>query len=193
MQDFGKKMGWTRNGLYVGALLLVVMGVLCLVAHGIMPEPMHNTGLPEGYTAGGLIGAAVMAVLGFIMLAAFKLGGGSRYLSGFLFLSGIYSLICTVAVLVDPLFGTLSYEWVIAVLIGLFGAILFIEGVFASRVVGYKAWGVQVILGLVEIVLALAVVYDSAYASTIAGIAFFVLAVEVALIPASSSKIQVAA
>lgn len=193
MQDLGKKMGWTRGGLYVGALLLAVMGVLCFVAHGIMPEPMHNTGLPEGYTLGGILGAVVMAVLGFIMLAAFQLGGGSRNLSGFLILSGIYSVICAVAVLVDPLFGTLSYEWVIAVLVGLFGAILFIEAVFASRVIGYKAWVLQAVLGLVEIVLALAVVYDSANAATIAGIAFFVLAVEVALIPGSASKIQVAA
>lgn len=191
MQDFGKKMGWTRMGLYVGAILLAVMGVLCFVAHGIMPEPMHNTGLPSGYAAGELIGAAVMFILGFVMLAAFKLGGGSKNLSGFLFLSGIYSWICVVAILVDPLCGTLSYEWVIAVLIGLFGAILFIEGVFASRTVGYKAWVAQVILGLVEIVLALAVVYNSANAATIAGIAFFVLAVEVALIPSGAKNIVV--
>ena len=193
MQDYGKKMGWTRGGLFVSALLLVVMGILCFVAHGIMPEPLHNTTLPTGYEPGALIGAAVMFILGVVLMAAFKMGGGSKNLSGFMILPGLYSFICVIGVLVDPLVGTLSYEWVIAVFIGLYGAILFIEGVFASRVIGYGMWALQAIIGLVMIVLALAVVYDSAMAVTVAGIAFIVAAVEVALRGAKAGDIKIAA
>lgn len=192
MQEYGKKMGWTRAGLFLSALLLVVMGILCFVAHGIMPEPLHNTTLPTGYEPGALIGAVVMLILGVVELAAFKMGGGSKNLSGYMFLSGVYSLICVVAVLVDPLVGTLSYEWVIAVLIGLFGVILFIEAVFASRVIGYGAWALQMIIGLVMIVMALGVVYDSAMASTFAGISFILLAIEVALRALKSGDIKLA-
>ena len=193
MQDYGKKMGWTRSGLFVSALLLVVMGILCFVAHGIMPEPLHNTTLPTGYEPGALIGAAVMAIVGVVFMAAFKMGGGSKNLSGFMILPGLYSFICVIAVLVDPLCGTLSYEWVIAVLIGLFGAILFIEGVFASRVIGYSLWALQVVIGLVMIDLALAVVYDSAMAAQVTGVAFIVLAAEVALRAVKAGSIQIPA
>ena len=48
--EFAKKIGWARGGLLVSAVLLAVMGVLCFVAHGILPEALHNPQLPEGYT-----------------------------------------------------------------------------------------------------------------------------------------------
>lgn len=181
MQEFGQKIGWARGGLFVSALLLVVMGILCFVAHDIMPEPMHNTGLPEGLTTGGIIGAIVMAVLAIVEITAYVKGGGSESMSGFFFLSGVFAAICCVAVLVDPLVGTLSYEWVIAVLIGIYGVILFIETLAAGRLIKYSGWALEAILGLVMVVLALGVVYDSSYASVMAGLAFFVLAVETAL------------
>ena len=78
-------------------------------------------------------------------------------------------------------------------LIGLFGAILFIEGVFASRVIGYSLWALQVVIGLVMIVLALAVVYDSAMAAQVTGVAFIVLAAEVALRAVKAGSIQIPA
>lgn len=193
--EFGKKIGWARGGLLVSAVLLAVMGVLCFVAHGILPEALHNPQLPEGYTwpVGELIGAAVMAVTGICLIAAYNMAGGSRNLGGWLIMSGIMSLVSCAACLLDPVLGTFSFEWVIAVFIGILGALVFLEALCSGRTIGYKGWTIQLILGIVLVVLALAVVYNSAYAATVAGIAFIVYAVEVALVPVMGSSIQLKA
>lgn len=181
MQDFSTRIGWARAGLLLSAVLLVVMGVLCFVAHGIMPHAMHHPGLPEGYATGELIGAAVMAVAGISLLGAYNNAGASKNLGGWLVLEGIMSLVCCVGCLVDPMLGTFSYEWVIAVFIGLLGVMVFLSAVCSGRVIGFSGWGIQAILGLVMVVLALGVVYNSAYAATMAGLAFFVFAIDVLL------------
>lgn len=193
--EFGKKIGWARGGLLVSAVLLAVMGVLCFVAHDILPEALHNPQLPEGYTwpTGELIGAAIMAVVGICQLAAYNMAGASRNLGGWLVMSGVMSLVSCAACLLDPVLGTFSFEWVIAVFIGLLGAIVFLEAVTSGRLIGYKGWVIQLVLGAVLVLLALTVVYNSAYAATVAGIAFVVYAVEVALVPVMGSNIELKA
>ena len=181
MQEFTKRIGWARGGLLISAVLLAVMGVLCFVAHGIMPHAMHHPGLPSGYATGELIGAAAMGITGACQLAAFNMAGGSRNLGGFLILEGIMSLVCCLGCLVDPMLGTFSYEWVIAVFIGLLAVVVFLSAVCSGRLIGYKGWLIQAVLALVMIVAALGVVYNSAYAATMAGIAFFAYAIVVAL------------
>ena len=195
MQEFGKKIGWARGGLIVSAVLLAVMGVLCFVAHGILPEALHNPQLPEGYTwpLGELIAAAILAVTGVCQLAAYNMAGGSRNLGGWLVMSGIMSLVSCAACLLDPVLGTFSFEWVIAVFIGILGALVFLEALCSGRLIGYKGWVIQLVLGIVLVVLALAIVYNSAYAATVAGIAFFVYAVEVILVPVMGSDIKLKA
>ena len=87
--------------------------------------------------------------------------------------------------------GTFSFEWVIAVFIGITTVhLVFLEALCGGRTIGYKGWAIQLILGIVLVVLALAVVYNSAYAATVAGIAFIVYAVEVALVPVMGSSIR---
>lgn len=194
MQDFGKKVGWARVCLFISALLLIGMGVACFVApHGFLPEVLHNTTLPEGLAPGSIAGAIVMAILGIVELAAFNAAGKSKYLSGFLFLSGFFALVCCVAALVDPLVGTLSYEWVIALLMGVYGVILFLEAVAAGRKIGYKGWGFEVLMALVLICLAVGVLLDSAMAEMLAGVGFFALAIETIAKAAMSGSIKVAA
>ncbi|MBR2834917.1 MAG: hypothetical protein IKE43_04290 [Coriobacteriales bacterium] len=176
MQSFSDRIGWARWGLLIGAALLVVMGVLCFVAHGIMPHAMHNTGLPSGYPTGELIGALAMAVVGISHVAAYYLAGGSKNLGGWLILEGIMALAACIACLVDPMLGTFSYEWVIAVFIALLGVMVFLSGVCGGRVIGFKGWMIEAGLGIVLVCLGLGVVINSAYAATLAGIAFFVYA-----------------
>lgn len=195
MQEFGKRIGWARGGLMVSAVLLVVMGALCFVAHDIMPHAMHTPNLPEGYTwpVGELIGAAVMAIVGICQLAAYNMAGGSKNLSGWLVLSGVMSLVCCAAALLDPFVGTFSFEWVVAVFIAFVGIASILGAVTGGRVAGYKGWVIETILGLVMIVLALGVVYDSALAPTMAGIAFFLDAVIVIMVPLLGKSIKLAA
>lgn len=187
MQEFGKRIGWARIGLLVSAALLVVMGILCFAAHEMLPEAMHNTGLPEGYPMGELVAALALAVAGFCQLAAYKMAGGSVNLSGWLILSGIMAVVSCVACLIDPVAGTFSYEWVVAVFIAFVGLAVALGAIAGGRQVGYKGWVIELILGLAMVVVALGVVYNSAYAATMAGIAFFLYAVIVAL-PAVFSK-----
>ena len=190
MQEFGKRIGWARGGLLVGALLLVVMGVLCFTAHGIMPEAMHNTGLSGEYAPGELIGALTMAVVGVSQIGAYYLAGGSKNLAGWLLPVGIMSLVCVVACLIDPFVGTFTYEWVIAVFIAFLGIMMALSALCGGRIIGYKGWPVELICGLVMIVLALGVVYNSAYAATMAGIAFIVYALYVASIVFMSKDLK---
>jgi uncharacterized membrane protein HdeD (DUF308 family) len=192
MSEFSKRLGWTSGGLYLSAILLAVLGILCFVAPGIMPEPMHNTGLPDGLTAGGIYGGIVMLILGIVLIAAWKREGGSRTMSGFMVTTGIFSVFLALATFLDPVFGTLSYEWVIAVFVGLWGFVAFLEAVAGGRVIGYKGWGLQLLLGLVMIATALGVVYNSAYASTMAGIGILAAALSILIIPSMGKSIKVA-
>lgn len=194
MQSFGSKIGWARPALLLSAVLLVALGIVCFVhPHGFLPEPLHNTGLPEGLTTGGIFGAVVALILGVALIGAFKKAGGSRFMSGFMLMTGIFSLFLCAATLLDPVFGTLSYEWVIAVFVGLWGFLAILEAIFAARVVGYRLWAIELLMGLVMLAAAIGVVLDSSNASTMAGIAFFAAAVHVITIPAGSKNIEVAA
>lgn len=195
MQEFGKRIGWARGGLLVSAVLLAVMGVLCFVAHGIMPEALHNPRLPEGYTwpVGELIGAVVMAVTGICQLAAYNMAGGSRNLGGWLVLPGVMSLVCCAAALLDPVLGTFSFEWVVAVFIAFVGLAAALGALASGRTIGYKGWVIELLLGLVMVVLAIGVVFNSAYAPIMAGIAFIVYAVIVAMVPTMGGSIKLKA
>ena len=115
--------------------------------------------LPEGYTwpVGELIGAAVMAVTGICLIAAYNMAGGTRNLGGWLIMSGIMSLVSCAACLLDPVLGTFSFEWVIAVFIGILGALVFLEALCSGRTIGYKGWAIQLILGIVLVVLGIVV------------------------------------
>ena len=192
MQDFDSRIGWTRAGMFLSAILLAVLGILCFVAHGIMPEPLHKPILPDGYTPGGIYAGVVMLVTGVVLCAAYKMAGGSRNLSGFMILTGVFSLFDGVAILADPFCGTLSYEWVVAVLFGLWGFLAFLEGICAGRTIGYKGWGLQVILGLIMILFAVGVLLDSSKASIMAGGAVICGAIEVAVIPVFGKSIKLA-
>lgn len=176
--EFGKRIGWARMGLVVSAVLLVVMGVICFVGHGILPEALHNPTLPEGYTwpAGELIGAVVMAVAGICQIAAWKNAGGSKTISGYLVISGIMSLTACVGAIVDPFVGTFSFEWVVALFIAFIGLGVFF-GACSTKALHYKGMVIEIILSLVMICLALGVVLDSSMSATMAGIAFFVYAI----------------
>lgn len=195
MQEFGNRIGWARGGLIVSAVLLAVMGVLCFVAHGIMPEAMHTPVLPEGYTwpVGEIIGAVVMAIVGICQLAAYNKAGGSKNLSGWLVLNGIMSLVCCVAAIIDPFVGTFSFEWVVAVFIAFVGIAAFLGAVTGGRTSGYSGWVIEMLLGLVLVVLAIAVVFNSAWAITMAGVAFFVYAVITIMVPFMGNSIKLAA
>ena len=195
MQEFGNRIGWARGGLIVSAVLLAVMGVLCFVAHGIMPEAMHTPVLPEGYTwpVGEIIGAVVMAIVGICQLAAYNMAGGSKNLSGWLVLNGIMSLVCCVAAIIDPFVGTFSFEWVVAVFIAFVGIAAFLGAVTGGRTSGYSGWVIKMLLGLVMVVLAIAVVFNSAWAITMAGVAFFVYAVITIMVPFMGNSIKLAA
>ncbi len=192
MQDFSSRMGWTKGALFLSAILLAVAGILCFAMPDIMPEALHKPILPESLSMGTVLIAVAIAITGISQLAAFAKVGGSRNVSGFLILSGIFELFIAVALLTDTVFGTVSYEWVCAVLFGLWGACLFLEAVCASRLIGYKGWGLQLIIGLVEIALALGVVLDSSNSLMLSGVALIVAAVEVILIPLMSGSIKVA-
>lgn len=194
MQDFGFKIGWARPALFLSAVLLVVLGIVCFVdPHGFLPEPMHNTGLPDGLTGGSIFGAVVALILGVALLGAFKNAGGSRNVSGFMLMTGVFTLFLCAATLLDPVFGTLSYEWVIAVFVGLWGLLAILEALCGARVVGYRMWAVEVLMGLVMIGTAVGVLLDSSNAATMAGVAFIAAAIHVATIPAGGKGIQVAA
>ena len=195
MQEFGKRIGWARGGLIVSAVLLAVMGVLCFTAHGILPEALHNPQLPEGYTwpMGELIAAVIMAITGVCQLAAYNMAGASKNLGGWLVLPGVMSLVSCAACLLDPVLGTFSFEWVIAVFIAFVGLAAALGALVSGRTIGYKGWVLELILGLVMVVLALGVVYNSAYASTMAGIAFIVYAVIVILVPFLGNDIKLKA
>jgi uncharacterized membrane protein HdeD (DUF308 family) len=192
MQDFSQKLGWTRGGLYLCAILLAVLGILCFVAPGIMPEPMHNTGLPDGLTPGGIFGGIVMLILGIVLIAAWKNEGGSRNMSGFMITTGIFSVFLALAVFLDPVFGTLSYEWVIAVFVGLWGFLAFLEALAGGRVIGYKGWVLQMLLGLVMICTAVGVLLDSSQAATMAGIGIIAAALSILIIPSMGKSIKLA-
>lgn len=190
--EFGKRIGWARMGLVVSAVLLAVMGVICFVGHGILPEALHTPNLPEGYTwpAGELIGAVVMAVVGIVQIAAWKNAGGSKTISGYLVISGIMALACAVAAVLDPFCGTFSFEWVIAVFIAFVGlGTLF--GAFCTKHLKYKGLAIEIILSLVLVALALGVVLDSSNSSIMAGIAFFVYAVLLLMPVAMGNSIQI--
>ncbi len=195
MQEFGNKIGWARGGLIVSAVLLAVMGVLCFVAHGIMPEALHTPVLPEGYTwpVGEIIGAVVMLVVGVCQIAAYRMAGGSRNLSGWLIINGVMSIVCCVAALVDPFLGTFSFEWVVAVFIAFVGIASFLGSVAGGRVIGYSGWAIEMLLGLVLIGLAVAILFNSAWAITVAGIAFFVYAVITIMVPFMGNSIKIPA
>ena len=195
MQEFGSKIGWARMGLLVSAVLLAVMGVLCFTAHGILPEALHTPNIPEGYTwpVGEIIGIVVMLVVAVCQFAAYAKANGSRNLSGWIVLPGIMSLVCALAGIVDPYLGTFCFEWVIAVFIAFVGIAVLLGAVTGGRTVGYKGWTLEVVLSLVMIVLALGVVYDSALSSTMAGLAFFVYAVVVALEATMGQNVKLAA
>ncbi len=196
MQEFGSKIGWSRGGLIVSAVLLAIFGVLCFAMHGteFMPEALHTPVLPEGYTwpAGELLGAAVLLIAGVCQLAAYNMAGGSKNLSGWLVMAGVMSIVCALGAILDPWLGTFSFEWVIAVFIAFVGIALFL-GAFAGRAIGFKGWTIELVLGLVLVVLALGVVYNSAYASTMAGIAFIVYAVDLLMVPFMGKDIKLAA
>ena len=195
MQEFGNRIGWARGGLIVSAVLLAIMGVLCFVAHGIMPEAMHTPVLPAGYTGpvGEIIGAVVMGIVGICQLAAYNMAGGSKNLSGWLVLNGVMSLVCCVAAIIDPFVGTFSFEWVIAVFIAFVGIAAFLGAVTGGRTSGYSGWVIEMLLGLVMVVLALAVVFNSAWAISMAGIAFFVYAIITVMVPLMGNSIKLAA
>ena len=193
MQEFNSRIGSLRLGMIVSAVLLAAVGVLCLVNKEMMPEPMHNTGLPAGLTTGGILIAVALAVAGVVLLASFAKAGGFKSVSGFLFLQGAFILFCAIATITDPIFGTLSYEWVCAVFFGLLGVVLIIEGFCASRLIGYKGWWLQVLAGLVMVCLAVGVLLDSSMANIMAAGAFFVGAVEILAIPFMANGLQVKA
>lgn len=192
MQEFGSRIGWARGGLLLSALLLAVMGVLCLVAHGIMPEALHVPNLPEGYTwpAGELIGGVVMLIVGVCQLAAYNKAKGSYNLSGWLVICGIMSLTCAAAAFLDPVAGTFSFEWVIALFIAFVGIAAFLGAVTGGRTAGYKGWVIEMLLGLVMVALALGVVLNSAYSLTMAALAFFVYAIIVVMVPTLGKDIK---
>lgn len=190
MQDFSKRIGWTRGGLYVSALLLAITGILCIAIPGMFPEALHKPILPEGLTPGGILAGVSLAITGIVQLAAYAKAGGSRTCSGFLVLTGIFELFIAVALFTDPIFGTLSYEWVCAVMFGLWGACAFLEGLAGSRVVGYSGWWLQVLIGLVEVCLAVGVLLDSSNSHLLAGLALIAGAIEVAAIPLMCNSIK---
>ncbi len=195
MQEFGNRIGWARGGLIVSAVLLAVMGILCFVAHGIMPEALHTPILPAGYTwpVGEIIGGIVMLIVGVCQIAAWKKAGGSRNLSGWLVMNGVMSIVCFVAAVVDPFLGTFSFEWVVAVFIAFCGLAAFLGAVAGGRVVGYSGWALEMLLGLVMVVLGIAVVFNSAWAITMSGIAFFVYAVITIMVPFMGNSIKLPA
>ena len=195
--EFGKKIGWARTGLLAAAALLAITGVLYFVAGGIMPHALHNPAVPVDNAnyhmpVGTWIIAAVMAVAGACQLAAYKMAGGSRVLGGWLVMSGIMALVWCISAVIDPWVGTFSFEWVDAVYLAFVGLLVAAGAIFSARTLGYKGWIIDVVLGLVMVVLALAIVYNSANAHAITGIGFIVYAVIVALIPVMGKDLKVA-
>lgn len=176
-------MGWKSYALFAAAILLVILGILCVAAHGIMPHPLHKPILPEELTPGGVFGGIVGLITGVVLIAVWARSGGMRANSAFMVLTGIFSIFLGVAALLDPVFGTLSYEWVIAVFVGLWGALAAVEALFASRIIGFKGWPIQLILGLIMVVAAVGVVYNSRNAALMACIAFIAAGISVAIIP----------
>ena len=179
--DFGKKIGGARIALLVSIVLLIVMCLVTLFAHGLLPEALHTPNLPEGYTwpVAELIGAVVMAVVGISQIAAWKAAGGSKVLSGYMLISGIMALACCAGCILDPFCGTFSFEWVIAVFIAFVGlGTLF--GAFCTKHLQYKGLAIEIVLSLVMVCLALGVVLDSSNASLMAAISFAVYAVIIA-------------
>lgn len=193
MQEFGKRIGWARGGLIVSAVLLVILGALCFIAPEMMPEAMHTTGLAGTYTTGGILIAVVFGIAGICQLAAFNMAGGSKNLGGWLVLPGIMSLICCIAAIIDPFVGTFTYEWVPAVFIAFLGIMMFLGAVVSGRPAHYKGWVIETLLGLVMIVLAVAIIYNSANTHFIMGISFVVFAVNVLLVPFMGKDMELAA
>ena len=62
-----------------------------------------------------------------------------------------------------------------------------------GRTSGYSGWVIEMLLGLVMVVLAIAVVFNSAWAITMAGVAFFVYAVITIMVPFMGNSIKLAA
>lgn len=192
--EFGKKIGWARMALIVSAVLLVIMGVICFTCHEILPEALHSPRLPEGYIwpAGELVGAAVMLVAGVSQIAAWKKAGGSKALSGYLVISGIMALTCAAGALLDPVAGTFSFEWVVAVF-GAFVAIGVFFGACSTKSLGYKGMVIEIILAALMVCTCLGVVLDSSYSSMMAGIFFFLYAATVLMPAVLGNSIKLAA
>lgn len=193
MQDFDSRIGWTRGGLILSAILCVVLGALCLAVPDIMPHALHKPILPDGLTSGGIIAAIIIFIVGVVELAAYKKLGGSRNVGGFLVLTGVFSIFIALAIITDPIFGTLSYEWVCAVMFGLWGALAFLEGISSARVIHYKGWPLEALMGLVMVGCAVGVLLDSSQSNIMAGIALFAAAIDLVAIPFLGKGIKVAA
>jgi uncharacterized membrane protein HdeD (DUF308 family) len=160
-----------------------------------MPEALHSPVIEEGYTwpTGELLMIAVMLIAGVCQLAAYNMAGASKNLGGWLVLEGIMSIVWAVGALVDPYLGTFCFEWVNAVFIGLLGVMVLLSGFCGGRVIGYKAWALECLLGIVLVAFALFIVLNSAYAITWLGAAFIVYGVVVALTPVAGSSIALKA
>ncbi len=185
MQEFGSKIGWARIGLYISALLLLVFGILCFAAPGIMPEALHSPTLPDGYLwpAGEIIGAIIILFTGVCLAAAWGKAGGLKVTSGWLIIDAVVAFCGFLAAALDPAIGTFSFEWVIAVFIAFMGLASFLGAVCGARILHYKGWLIEMLLGIVMVVAAIGCLLNSANSDIMAGISFICLAIIVAMVP----------